>query len=74
MDMAWSAADLRFREEVREFVASELTTDLRKAGRSMTSVDADYDIGMKWQRILHKRGWAAPAAGLMQEMLRWGGT
>lgn len=61
MDMAWSAADLRFREEVREFVASELTTDLRKAGRSMTSVYADYDIGMKWQRILHKRGWAAPA-------------
>ena len=61
MDMGWSATDLRFREDVREFIAAELTTDLRKAGRSMTSVYSDYDVGMKWQRILHKRGWAAPA-------------
>ncbi|MGZ6009612.1 MAG: acyl-CoA dehydrogenase family protein [Rhizomicrobium sp.] len=61
MDLSWSAADTRFREEVREFIAAELTPDLRKAGRSMTSVYADYDVGMKWQRILHKRGWAAPA-------------
>ncbi|MGZ5924517.1 MAG: acyl-CoA dehydrogenase family protein [Rhizomicrobium sp.] len=61
MDLSWSAADTRFREEVREFIAAELTPDLRKAGRSMTSVYADYDVGMNWQRILHKRGWAAPA-------------
>ena len=61
MDLSWSAADTRFREEVREFIAAELAPDLRKAGRSMTSVYADYDVGMKWQRILHKRGWAAPA-------------
>ena len=61
MDVAWSAADLQFREKVREFTGAELTADLRRAGRSMTSVYADYDIGMKWQRILHKRGWAAPA-------------
>jgi alkylation response protein AidB-like acyl-CoA dehydrogenase len=61
MDISWSAADQHFREEVREFVAAELTADLRKAGRSLTSVYAEYDVGMKWQRILHKRGWAAPA-------------
>ncbi len=61
MDLSWSAADTQFRQEVREFLAAELTPDLRKAGRSMTSVYADYDVGMKWQRILHKRGWAAPA-------------
>jgi len=61
MDMSWSAPDLRFREDVREFIAAELTPDLRKAGRSMTSVYANFDVGMKWQRILHKRGWAAPA-------------
>jgi alkylation response protein AidB-like acyl-CoA dehydrogenase len=61
MDMSWSAPDLQFREDVREFIAAELTADLRKAGRSMTSVYANYDVGMKWQRILHKRGWAAPA-------------
>ena len=61
MDLSWSAADTRFREEVRDFIAAELTPDLRKAGRSMTSVYADYDVGMKWQRILLKRGWVAPA-------------
>jgi alkylation response protein AidB-like acyl-CoA dehydrogenase len=61
MDISWSAADQRFREDVRAFVAAELTADLRKAGRSLTSVYAEYNVGMKWQRILHKRGWAAPA-------------
>jgi alkylation response protein AidB-like acyl-CoA dehydrogenase len=61
MELSWSTADTRLREEVREFLASELTPDLRKAGRSLTSVYSDYDVGMKWQRILHKRGWAAPA-------------
>ena len=61
MDLSWSAADTRFREEVRDFIAAELTPDLRKAGRSMTSVYADYEVGMKWQRILLKRGWVAPA-------------
>ena len=61
MDLSWSSADLRFREEVREFLNTELTADLQKAGRSLTSVYADYDVGMAWQRILRRRGWAAPA-------------
>jgi len=61
MDMRWSAADQQFREDVREFIAAELTPELRKAGRSLTSVYADHGVGMKWQRILHSRGWAAPA-------------
>ncbi|MEI9885021.1 MAG: acyl-CoA dehydrogenase family protein [Rhizomicrobium sp.] len=61
MDLSWSAADTRFRDEVRDFLAAELTPDLRKAGKTMTSVYADYDVGMAWQRILHKKGWAAPA-------------
>src|ERR1700709_2284153 len=61
MDLSWSAADTRFREEVREFLAAELTADLRKAGKSLTSVYADYDVNLKWQRILHKKGWVAPA-------------
>ncbi|HXC57236.1 MAG TPA: acyl-CoA dehydrogenase family protein [Rhizomicrobium sp.] len=61
MDLSWSAADLRFRDEVREFLAAELTPQLRKAGRSLTSVYADYEVGMAWQRILHRKGWVAPA-------------
>jgi alkylation response protein AidB-like acyl-CoA dehydrogenase len=61
MDLSWSAADKRFRDDVREFLDSELTPDLREKGKKLTSVYADYDTGMKWQRILHKKGWVAPA-------------
>lgn len=61
MDLQWSAADLAFRDEVRAFLDEKLTPELRRAGRLMTSVYADHDASMEWQRILHERGWAAPA-------------
>lgn len=61
MDLAWSAEDLRFRDEVRTFLDEKLTDDLRQAGRLMTSVYADHEASMAWQAILHERGWAAPA-------------
>lgn len=61
MDLAWSPADLAFRDEVREFLAAKLTPELRAAGRLMTSVYADHDASMAWQAVLHERGWAAPA-------------
>jgi len=61
MDISLSAAELAFRDEVREFLDANLTADLRKAGRLMTSVFADFDAAMAWQKILHeKKGWAAP--------------
>jgi len=49
-----------FRREVREFLDAELTADLREAGRLMTSVFADFEATIKWQKILHKKGWVAP--------------
>src|SRR5690349_12787186 len=61
MDLMWSATDSAFRDEVRTFLQEKLTPDLRQAGRLMTSVYADHDASMEWQRILHERGWAAPA-------------
>lgn len=61
MDMTWSATDLAFRDEVRAFLDAELTEDLRTAGRLRTSVYTDHEASMRWQAILHKRGWAAPA-------------
>ena len=61
MDLQWSAADLAFRDEVRRFLDEKLTPELRQAGRLMTSVYADHEASMEWQRILHERGWAAPA-------------
>ncbi|WP_458320027.1 acyl-CoA dehydrogenase family protein [Mycolicibacterium brisbanense] len=61
MDLKWSTTDQAFRAEVRDFLAEKLTDDLRQAGRLMTSVYADHDASMAWQRILHQHGWAAPA-------------
>ncbi|MFI4975479.1 MAG: acyl-CoA dehydrogenase family protein [Caulobacterales bacterium] len=59
--MTWSATDARFRDEARAFLDAELTPDLRRVGRSLTSVYADYDPSMAWQKILHRKGWVAPA-------------
>jgi alkylation response protein AidB-like acyl-CoA dehydrogenase len=61
MDLQWSDADLAFRDEVRAFFATHLTDELRAAGQLMTSVYADHDAAMRWQRVLAAKGWAAPA-------------
>jgi alkylation response protein AidB-like acyl-CoA dehydrogenase len=61
VDLEWSATDKAFRDEVRGFLDEKLTPELRRAGRLMTSVYADHEASMEWQRILHERGWAAPA-------------
>ena len=49
MDLQWSAADLTFRDEVRAFLDEKLTSELRRAGRLMTSVYADHEASMEWQ-------------------------
>ncbi|RDI69452.1 acyl-CoA dehydrogenase family protein [Nocardia pseudobrasiliensis] len=61
MDLDWSPTDLAFRDEVRRFLDENLTPELRRAGRLATSVYPDHEASMAWQRILHARGWAAPA-------------
>jgi alkylation response protein AidB-like acyl-CoA dehydrogenase len=61
MRIEWSAEERAFRDEVRRFLAAELSAELRAAGSLMTSVYADPDLALQWQRILLRRGWAAPA-------------
>ncbi|MBU8824578.1 acyl-CoA dehydrogenase family protein [Mycolicibacterium goodii] len=61
MDLKWSRTDQEFRDEVRSFLEEKLTPDLREAGRLQTSVYSEHEASMEWQRILHERGWAAPA-------------
>ena len=55
-----SEQDEAFRREVRAFLDAALTPDLRRAGSLMTSVYADHAAQMKWQAVLHAKGWAAP--------------
>src|SRR3954471_13541761 len=59
--MTWSDEDIAFRDEVSAFLQARLTPELQQAGRLMTSVYSDHDASLEWQRILHERGWAAPA-------------
>ena len=46
MDLAWSATDSAFRDDVRAFLQQKLTPELRQAGRLMTSVYADHEASM----------------------------
>ncbi|HFH3285681.1 acyl-CoA dehydrogenase family protein [Pseudomonas aeruginosa] len=61
MNIQWNEAENAFRQEVVDFLERELSDELRAAGRWMTSVYADHQLSLRWQRKLLARGWAAPA-------------
>lgn len=61
MNLNWTAQDQAFQTQVRDFLDTHLSDDIRTAGRLMTSVYADHDASMQWQKILAAKGWAAPA-------------
>jgi len=60
MDLTFSAQERRFEQEVREFIAQNLTPEMKRATALTPSVFSDPDIGMAWQRALHKKGWGGP--------------
>ena len=61
MELAFTPAEDTFQQEVRAFLSDKLTPDLRRANALTPSVFSDPNIGNTWQRLLHARGWAAPA-------------
>jgi acyl-CoA dehydrogenase len=61
MDLNLSPRDLAFRDEVRAFLDQNLSPLLRQAGSLTTSVFTDKEWSIAWQRILHAKGWVAPA-------------
>ena len=58
MEVELDAEELAFQEQVRTLLREELTPDIRAATAKTTTVFADKDVALAWQRILHKRGWA----------------
>ena len=60
MDLSFSAEERAFEQEVREFIAQNLTPEVKRATALTPSVFSDPDIGMAWQRALHRKGWGAP--------------
>jgi acyl-CoA dehydrogenase len=61
MNLELTAEDRAFRDEVRAFLQSALTPELRDAGRRTTSVFTEKRYSIPWQKILHKKGWVAPS-------------
>jgi acyl-CoA dehydrogenase len=68
-DLAPADDDAAFLAEVRRFLESDLTADLRAAGRATIGVHADLAACRLWHRRLYERGWIAPAWPR-----EWGGT
>lgn len=60
MDLALSDDDLAFRDEVRGFIAENLTDDIRTAGALATGPFAEFEYGQRWQKKLAAKGWSAP--------------
>lgn len=61
MKLDLDEAEVAFRDDVRAFLARELTPELAEAGRRATSVFVDPAWTLPWQRILNRKGWAAPS-------------
>jgi alkylation response protein AidB-like acyl-CoA dehydrogenase len=59
MDFHESSEDSEFRHEVKQFMQNELPASLRAKGFALQKPSKE-DL-VRWQRILHRKGWAAPA-------------
>ena len=59
MELGFTGEDLAFQEGVRDFVRSSLPDDIREKtlkGQSLRPEDQ-----VRWSKILHEKGWIAPA-------------
>ena len=57
MDTSFSAEDLAFRDEVREFFATEWTDDIMEG---LAQPDTFRETMIRWHKKLYGKGWAAP--------------
>ncbi|HZW22811.1 acyl-CoA dehydrogenase family protein [Noviherbaspirillum sp.] len=59
MDLNFTAEEQAFRQEVRDFVAGALPPDIRH--KVLNGLILERDDYVRWQRILHAKGWGGPA-------------
>jgi alkylation response protein AidB-like acyl-CoA dehydrogenase len=60
MDLAFSAEDLKFRDEVRAWIAANYDETLRQRQAQSKNGYLDKASMVAWQKKLYERGWIAP--------------
>ncbi|MDP1931034.1 MAG: acyl-CoA dehydrogenase family protein [Gammaproteobacteria bacterium] len=58
MNVAFTAEELKFQQDVREFLENEFPRDIRAKVDNRIRLDKDDYI--RWQKILYRKGWVAP--------------
>jgi alkylation response protein AidB-like acyl-CoA dehydrogenase len=61
LNISFSAQHEAFRDEVRGFLDEALDDELRLAQKYCPGIFLDYEHNMRWHKILHRKGWIAPA-------------
>jgi acyl-CoA dehydrogenase len=56
-----TAEEVAFRDEVRAFLDEKFTPGLRAEAAKQAGMFAEAPLAIRWQRILHEKGWVAPA-------------
>ena len=67
MELQFNADEIAFREEVRAFIADNLTEEMKQGMLRGGYLIRDHVI--EWQRILNKKGWGVP-----HWPVEWGGA
>ena len=60
MDLLLTSEDLAFRDEVRHFLADNITADMRRAINLTTGFIIEPDILRDLHRALDRKGWSVP--------------
>jgi len=69
MNLELATTDLAFRDEVRSFLAANLTQAMRDGQSRTTGLYPEPEISGPWQKLLNARGWLVPLWPV-----EWGGT
>ncbi|KAF0179525.1 MAG: acyl-CoA dehydrogenase family protein [Hyphomonadaceae bacterium] len=60
MDLAFSAEDLKFRDEVRDWIAKNFDAETKTMQAQSKNGYLDKETMVRWQKKLYERGWVAP--------------
>ncbi len=61
MELSFTPEDRAFQKDVQDFIAAHLTPTLARGQALTPSVFSEPEISGPWHRLLHTRGWVAPA-------------